>query len=72
MIDINKKDDEARIIDSFVLPTPVGPVMTITLCIIILLYIIIHNKTLHFKSSSTPGIFTNHQEILMEVDKEWA
>ena len=31
-----------------------------------------NNKTLHFKSSSTPGIFTNHQEILMEVDNEWA
>ena len=31
-----------------------------------------NNKTLHFKCSSTPATFTNHQEILMEVDKKWA
>lgn len=29
-------------------------------------------KTLHYKSSGSPAHFTNHQEIVLEVDKEWA
>jgi hypothetical protein len=31
-----------------------------------------NGKILHYKSSGTPSIFTNHQEIILEVDKEWA
>lgn len=31
-----------------------------------------NGKTLHYKSSGTPAIFTNHQEIILEGDKEWA
>ena len=31
-----------------------------------------NQKTLHYKSSGTPMLFTDHQEINMEVDKEWA
>ena len=31
-----------------------------------------NGKTLHYKSSGTPSVFTNHQEIMLEVDKEWA
>ena len=31
-----------------------------------------NGKVLHFKSSGTPSTFTDHQEIIMEVDKEWA
>lgn len=31
-----------------------------------------NNKTLHYKASGTPSIFTNHQEIILDLDKEWA
>ena len=31
-----------------------------------------NGKTLQYKSSGTPMIFTDHQEIIMEVKKEWA
>lgn len=31
-----------------------------------------NRKTLHYKSSGSPSIFTNHQEIILEIDKEWA
>lgn len=31
-----------------------------------------NNRTLHYKSSGSTSMFTDHQEIIMEVDKEWA
>jgi len=31
-----------------------------------------NGRTLHYKSSGSPSVFTNHQEIILEVDKEWA
>lgn len=31
-----------------------------------------NNKTLYFESSGIPGIFTNHQEILIESVQKWA
>ena len=31
-----------------------------------------NRKTLHYKSTGTPMLFTDHQEIVMEVNKEWA
>ena len=31
-----------------------------------------NGKTLYFKSTGTPMLFTDHQEIVMEVNKEWA
>lgn len=31
-----------------------------------------NKKTLFYKCSSKAALFTNHQEILMEVDQEWA
>lgn len=30
-----------------------------------------NNKTLHYKSSGSTSLFTDHQEIILEVDKEW-
>lgn len=31
-----------------------------------------NNRTLHYKSSGATSMFTDHQEIILEVDKEWA
>lgn len=31
-----------------------------------------NNRTLHYKSSGSTSLFTDHQEIILEVDKEWA
>ena len=31
-----------------------------------------NGKTFHYKSTGTPMFFTDHQEIVMEVNKEWA
>ena len=31
-----------------------------------------NGKTLHYKASGSSSIFTNHQEILLDIDKEWA
>lgn len=31
-----------------------------------------NNKTLYFENSGVPALFTNHQEILLEVKQKWA
>lgn len=31
-----------------------------------------NGKVFHYKSSGSTSMFTDHQEIIMEVDKEWA
>ena len=31
-----------------------------------------NGKVLHYKSSGATSMFTDHQEIILEVDKEWA
>lgn len=30
------------------------------------------NKALHYRNSGVPAVFTNHQEIMLEVDDTWA
>ena len=32
----------------------------------------VNGKTLHYRASGTPAVFTNHQEIILEVDQKWA
>lgn len=31
-----------------------------------------NGKVFHYKSSGSTSMFTDHQEIILEVDKEWA